>query len=81
MGGCEDIWGSTTVADSVAANRATISKRARAATGAQANFNIRKLFGRIPFGWRSLFSYPLFLTEQLRTTRGDDVRASTVCRR
>ena len=36
-----------------------ISKQVRAVTGAQADFNIWKLFDRFVFGWQSLFS--LFL--------------------
>ena len=40
-----------TGAGSAAAYGAMISKRARAATGARADFNIRKLFGRFMVCW------------------------------
>ena len=48
-----------TGAGSTAANGETISKQARAATDARADFDMWKLFGIFVFGWRSLFS--LFL--------------------
>ena len=46
-----------TGAGSAAAYGAMISKQARAATGARADFNMWKPFGQFVFGWRSLFSF------------------------
>ena len=42
--------------DSATFDGVTISKRAHATIGAQADLNIRKLFVRFAFGWQSLFS-------------------------
>ena len=50
-----------TGADSAAFDGVTISKRARAAVGARADFNMWKLFGQFVIGWRSLFSLSFHL--------------------